>query len=114
MDNTVIIYTGDQGFMLGEHDYQDKRWMYEESIMPFLVRYPKTVKAGQRFDTIIENADYAPTMLDFANAKFPRPFRDDPSNHFSRPARRQRTGKKPHIIVIGCIWPCMTTQRTWA
>ncbi len=73
IDNTVIIYTGDQGFMLGEHDYQDKRWMYEESMrMPFLVRYPKTVKAGQRFDTIIENVDYAPTMLDFANAKIPK------------------------------------------
>ena len=72
MDNTVIIYTGDQGFMLGEHDYQDKRWMYEESMrMPFLVRYPKTVKAGQSFDTIIENVDYAPTMLDFAGAAIP-------------------------------------------
>jgi arylsulfatase A-like enzyme len=73
MDNTVIIYTGDQGFMLGEHDYQDKRWMYEESMrMPFLVRYPRTIKAGQRFDTIIENVDYAPTMLDFANAHIPK------------------------------------------
>ena len=73
MDNTVIIYTGDQGFMLGEHDYQDKRWMYEESMrMPFLVRYPRTIKAGQRFDTIIENVDYAPTMLDFANANIPQ------------------------------------------
>ena len=73
MDNTVIIYTGDQGFMLGEHDYQDKRWMYEESMrMPFLVRYPKTVKAGQKFDAIIENVDYAPTMLDFAGAAIPQ------------------------------------------
>lgn len=72
LDNTVIIYTGDQGFMLGEHDYQDKRWMYEESQrMPFLVRYPKTVAAGRRFDTIIENVDYAPTMLEFAGADIP-------------------------------------------
>ena len=72
LDNTVIIYTGDQGFMLGEHDYQDKRWMYEESQrMPFLVRYPKTVKAGLRLDTIIENVDYGPTMLDFAGADIP-------------------------------------------
>ena len=72
MDNTVIIYTGDQGFMLGEHDYQDKRWMYEESQrMPFLVRYPPTIKAGQRFDSIIENVDYGPTMLDFAAAEIP-------------------------------------------
>ncbi len=73
LQNTVIIYTGDQGFMLGEHDYQDKRWMYDESQrMPFLVRYPATVPAGQRFDTIIENVDYGPTMLDFAGAAIPQ------------------------------------------
>ena len=71
-DNTLIIYTADQGFMLGEHDYQDKRWMYEQSQrMPFLIRYPKKVKAGQRFDTIIENVDFAPTMLEFAAAEIP-------------------------------------------
>jgi N-acetylglucosamine-6-sulfatase len=72
LDHTVIIYTGDQGFMLGEHDYQDKRWMYEESQrMPFLVRYPKTVEAGQKFDTLVENVDYGPTMLEFAGAQIP-------------------------------------------
>jgi N-acetylglucosamine-6-sulfatase len=72
MDNTVIIYTGDQGFMLGEHDYQDKRWMYEESIrMPFLIRYPKSIQAGSRTDAIVENVDYAPTMLAFAGVKTP-------------------------------------------
>ena len=72
MDNTVIIYTGDQGFMLGEHDYQDKRWMYEEAMrMPLLIRYPKTIKAGQRVDSIVGNVDFAPTMLDFAGIKTP-------------------------------------------
>ena len=72
MDNTVIIYTGDQGFMLGEHDYMDKRWMYEESMqMPFLVRYPPTIPAGSRTDAIIENVDYGPTMLAFAGAETP-------------------------------------------
>ena len=72
MDNTVIIYTGDQGFMLGEHDYQDKRWMYEESHrMPFIIRYPKAIKAGTRTDAIVENVDYGPTMLDFAGIKTP-------------------------------------------
>ena len=72
LDNTVVIYTGDQGFMLGEHDYQDKRWMYEQSQrMPLLVRYPKSVAAGQRFETIVENVDYGPTMLDFAGAEIP-------------------------------------------
>ncbi|NQT87458.1 sulfatase-like hydrolase/transferase, partial [bacterium] len=71
-DNTLILYTGDQGFMLGEHDYQDKRWMYDESQrMPFLVRYPKTVKAGSRTDAMVENIDYGPTMLDFAGVATP-------------------------------------------
>ncbi|MDP6467045.1 MAG: sulfatase [Pirellulaceae bacterium] len=72
MDNTVIIYTGDQGFMLGEHDYMDKRWMYEESMrMPFLIRYPKSIPAGSRAGAIVENVDYGPTMLDFAGVKTP-------------------------------------------
>lgn len=72
LDNTLIIYTGDQGFMLGEHDYQDKRWMYEESQrMPFLVRYPKAIRAGLKLDAIVENVDYAPTMLEFAGAEIP-------------------------------------------
>lgn len=72
MDNTIIVYTSDQGMMLGEHDYQDKRWMYEESErMPLIIRYPKTIKAGSRTDAIIENVDFAPTLLDFAGVKAP-------------------------------------------
>ncbi|EDM25149.1 mucin-desulfating sulfatase (N-acetylglucosamine-6-sulfatase) [Lentisphaera araneosa HTCC2155] len=72
-DNTVIIYTGDQGFMLGEHDYQDKRWAYEESMrMPFIVRYPKTIPAGSASDAIIENVDYPLTMLDYAGVARPK------------------------------------------
>lgn len=71
-DNTIVVYTGDQGFMLGEHDYQDKRWMYEESMrMPFLIRYPESIEAGSRTDAIIENVDFAPTLLDFAGADIP-------------------------------------------
>jgi arylsulfatase A-like enzyme len=71
-DNTVIIYTGDQGFWLGENDYQDKRWAYDASMrMPFIVRYPKTIPAGIRSDAIIENVDYPAMMLDFAGIKKP-------------------------------------------
>jgi len=67
LDDTVICYTGDQGMMLGEHDYQDKRWMYQESHrMPFLVRYPRAIKPATRSDAIIENIDFAPMLLDFA------------------------------------------------
>jgi len=72
MDKTVIIYTSDQGMMLGEHDFIDKRWMYEESMrMPFLVRYPKMIKAGTRTDEIINNTDFAPTILELAGLKAP-------------------------------------------
>ncbi|MEC9332196.1 MAG: sulfatase [Verrucomicrobiota bacterium] len=71
-DNTVIIYTGDQGFWLGENDYQDKRWAYDPSMrMPFIIRYPKIIKAGARSDAIVENVDYPALMLDFANIPIP-------------------------------------------
>lgn len=72
LDNTVIIYTSDQGMMLGEHDYIDKRWMYEESMrMPFIMRYPKLIKAGTVNSDLINNTDFAPTMLQLAGAKTP-------------------------------------------
>ncbi len=71
-ENTVIMYTGDQGFYLGEHDYIDKRWGYEEAMrMPFIVRYPETIKPHTRSDAIVENVDYAPTILDFAGVPTP-------------------------------------------
>jgi len=70
LDNTVIVYTADQGFMLGEHDYIDKRWMYEESLrMPFIVRYPQSIKPGLRVKKIVNNVDFAPTLLDFAGVE---------------------------------------------
>jgi arylsulfatase A-like enzyme len=72
LDNTVIIYTGDQGFFLGEHDLMDKRWIYEESMrMPFIVHYPKVVKAGSTNDWLINNTDFAPTILAIAGVDTP-------------------------------------------
>ncbi len=73
MDNTIIIYTGDQGFFLGEHDYIDKRWLYEEAMrMPFMVRYPKEIEAGSRSSAIVNNVDYAETIIDMAGGKAPK------------------------------------------
>ncbi len=72
LDNTIIIYTSDQGFMLGEHDYIDKRWMYEESQrVPFIVRYPDHVAQGSTSDAIVNNVDFAPTLLEMAGAEKP-------------------------------------------
>jgi len=71
-DNTLIIYTGDQGFFLGEHDLFDKRWMYEEAMrMPFIVRYPDSVESGSQSDLLINNTDFAPTLIDFAGGQVP-------------------------------------------
>jgi uncharacterized sulfatase len=71
-DNTIIIYTSDQGMMLGEHDYIDKRWMYDESMrMPFIVRYPAKVKAGSVNTDLINNTDFAPTILELAGTQAP-------------------------------------------
>ncbi|MEM9985790.1 MAG: sulfatase/phosphatase domain-containing protein, partial [Bacteroidota bacterium] len=71
-DNTIIIYTSDQGFMLGEHDYIDKRWMYEESMrMPFLVRYPAMIEAGSTTDAMVNNTDFAPTIIELAGGEVP-------------------------------------------
>ena len=72
LDNTIIIYTSDQGMMLGEHDYKDKRWMYEESQrMPFIISCPAYIKPNSRSDALIENVDVVPTLLDFAGATTP-------------------------------------------
>lgn len=70
--NTVVIYTSDQGFFLGDHGLYDKRFMYEESIrMPFLVRWPGVAKAGSVQTAMGINADFAPTFLDMAGLKVP-------------------------------------------
>ncbi len=71
-ENTMVIYTSDQGFFLGEHGWFDKRFMYEESLqMPFLVRYPNGITPGSVADEIATNVDFAPTFLDYAGAPIP-------------------------------------------
>jgi len=71
-DNTIVIYTSDQGFFLGDHDWFDKRFMYEESLrMPFLISYPGRIKPGTVNDRMILNVDFAPTFLECAGLPVP-------------------------------------------
>ena len=71
-ENTIVVYTSDQGFYLGEHGWFDKRFMYEQSLrMPLIVRYPEKVKAGSVNDDIVLNLDFAPTLLDYAGVEVP-------------------------------------------
>jgi arylsulfatase A-like enzyme len=84
-DNTVVIYTADQGYFLGEHGWFDKRMFYEEAIhMPFVIRYPGEIPAGTRNGDIIENRDFASLLADYAGVEIPasmqvqgRSFRDN-------------------------------------
>lgn len=66
-DNTIIVYTSDQGFYMGEHGWFDKRFMYEESFRtPLIIRYPEKVKAGTTCEALVQNIDFAPTYLSVA------------------------------------------------
>jgi len=71
-DNTVVIYSSDQGWYLGEHGWFDKRWMYEESFRtPLIVRWPGVVKPGSANRDMVSNLDFAQTFLDIAGAPQP-------------------------------------------
>jgi len=71
-ENTVVIYSSDQGFFMGEHGWFDKRWIYEESLaMPLIVRWPGSVKPGTHISQLVQNIDYAPTLTAIAGAATP-------------------------------------------
>ncbi len=88
-ENTVVIYTSDQGFFLGDHGWYDKRFMYEESLrMPFVLRYPKEVRSGSVNDDIVLNVDFASLFLDLAGVPAPE-------NNQGRSFRSILQGKTP-------------------
>ena len=72
-DNTIVVYTSDQGFYLGEHGWFDKRWIYEESIRtPLLMRWPGVTKPGSVAKAMVSNVDFAETFLDAAGVPIPK------------------------------------------
>ncbi|MGD1895083.1 MAG: sulfatase [Cyclobacteriaceae bacterium] len=77
-ENTIVIYTSDQGHFLGEHGFFSKRFIYEESMqMPLIVRYPGVIEAGSRRPELITNLDFAPTILGLAGAPIPEDIQGD-------------------------------------
>ncbi|HEX5025589.1 MAG TPA: sulfatase [Agriterribacter sp.] len=88
-ENTVVIYTADQGYFLGEHGFFDKRMMYEESLrMPLVICYPKEIKGGSRINDIILNIDFPALFADYAGIK-------KPSFIQGESFRKNLEGKKP-------------------
>jgi arylsulfatase A-like enzyme len=71
-DNTIVVYTSDNGFFLGEHGFYNKQWMYEESLhIPLLVRYPGVIQPGSVSERMVSNLDFAETFLDYAGISIP-------------------------------------------
>jgi arylsulfatase A-like enzyme len=71
-NNTMVVYTSDQGFYLGQNGWFDKRWMYDVSMRtPLIIRWPGKIKAGSSNHTMVQNIDYAPTFLDMAGIPVP-------------------------------------------
>jgi arylsulfatase A-like enzyme len=71
-ENTIVVYTSDQGFYLGEHGWFDKRFIYDESFKtPLLVRWPGVVEPGSKNDQMVQNLDFAQTFLDAAGIEAP-------------------------------------------
>ena len=100
-ENTIVIYTSDQGFFLGDHGWYDKRFMYEESLrMPFLVRYPREVAPGTVNGDMILNVDFPATFLDCAGADIPPSFQ-------GRSFRPLLQGETPED------WPTSMYYRYW-
>ena len=88
-EDTIVIYTSDQGFFLGDHGWYDKRFMYEESLrMPFLCRYPREIPAGSTSDAMCLNNDFAQTFLDYAGV-------DDPGDMQGQSMRSVLCGETP-------------------
>jgi arylsulfatase A-like enzyme len=101
VNNTIVVFTSDQGMFLGEHNYEDKRWMFEEALqMPFVMRLPGEIEPSRTNDDIITNVDFAPTFLDYARRK------PDPEMQ-GRSFRSNLVGKTP------ADWPTSLYYRYW-
>ena len=71
-NNTIVIYTSDQGFFLGDHGWYDKRWMYEESLRtPLIVHWPGVTRPGSTSEKMVQNIDLAPTLIEMARQSVP-------------------------------------------
>lgn len=89
-ENTIVIYSSDQGFALGEHGFYNKQWMYEPSLhQPLIVRYPGVIEPGTVHDSMVNHVDLAPTLLDFAGLPIPK----DMQGYSLKPILEDRTEK---------------------
>ena len=111
-DETIVVYTSDQGFFLGDHGWYDKRFMYEESLrMPLLIRYPDGIEAERVNEDMVLNVDFPATFLDYAGVK-------QPADYQGRSMRGVLEGATPadwrSTTGTGCISPTIMYMPTMA
>ena len=110
-DDTIVVYTSDQGFFLGDHGWYDKRFMYEESLrMPFIVRYPRAVQPGTVNGDLILNVDFAETFLDYAGVTIA----DDMQGRSFRPLLEGNTPADWRTAMYYRYWMHGSHHNTWA
>mgnify|MGYP001818305827 CR=1 FL=1 len=113
-ENTLVLYTSDQGFSLGEHGFYNKQWMYEGPMhQPLLVRYPGVIKPGQVHESMVNHVDLAPTLLDYAGLPIP----EDLQGYSLKPilegkAKKVRDASYYHFYSHGKRLPEMIGVRT--
>jgi arylsulfatase A-like enzyme len=106
-EDTIIMYTSDQGFFLGDHGWYDKRFMYEESLrMPFIVRYPKSIPAGSVTTDLANNVDFAETFLDYAGIDIP----DYMQGNSLRPVMEGRTPDDWQTAIYYRYWEHLSQE----
>ena len=110
LDNTVIVFTSDNGFFWGEHGLSDKRWAYEESVrIPLLVRFPREFRAGMQPEQMVLNIDIAPTLLELAGAPIPAEVEGVSLLEFLKGRRPARS----HIALEYIMEPRFQRTPTW-
>jgi len=111
LDNTVVIFTSDNGYFWGEHGLGDKRWAYEESIrIPLLVRYPKLVGKGVRSNALALNVDIAPTCLHLAGVEVPKGLH---GRSLKEPLRGNRRTWRSSFVIEYFAEPNFPRTPTW-
>ena len=118
LDETVVIFTSDNGFLMGEHgQFNAKRWAYEDSILiPFVMRYPPLIKAGTKLSQLLLNIDVAPTMLELAGAEAPDPIHGEsfvPVLRDPSASGRDSFLAEYFVEVVGSVphWQAVRTKR---
>jgi arylsulfatase A-like enzyme len=106
-DNTVVVYTSDQGYWLGQHGLYDKRLILEGSLkMPFVVRYPREIKEKSVNDDLVMNIDFAETFIDYAGAKAPKAMQ----GRSLRPLLEGKTPSDWRDAILYCYWAAAPTH----